>query len=75
MHLRFICTFQAEIDAAVAELLKLKEEYKKLTGTDAPSSGSGPARKEKEKKPTIKSIEHEQAKGGDASSDSKKQTR
>ena len=29
----------------------LKEQFKTLTGTDAPSSGAAPARKEKEKKP------------------------
>ncbi|CAF3909894.1 unnamed protein product [Adineta steineri] len=40
-----------EVTAAVQELLKLKEQYKTLTGSDVPSSGAAPARKEKEKKP------------------------
>jgi hypothetical protein len=52
----------------------LKEQYKTLTGTDAPSSGAAPARKEKEKKPAAKKPENEQASSA-AHTDTKKQTR
>lgn len=55
-----------EVNGAVQELLKLKEQYKTLTGQDVPSSGAAPARKEKEKKP---------AAGATASGDSKKETK
>jgi hypothetical protein len=54
--------------------LKLKEEYKKLTGTDAPSTGAAPARKEKEKKPAAKAAESDKAAAA-SSGDGKKQTK
>lgn len=70
-----------EVNAAVQELLKLKEQYKTLTGQDVPSSGAAPARKEKEKKPatttaaTAKKPDNEQGAGATASADSKKETK
>ncbi|CAF0753988.1 unnamed protein product [Rotaria sordida] len=73
-------TPKEEITAAVGQLLKLKEEYKTLTGTDVPSSGAASARKEKEKKPaaaaaaTAKKPEHEQN-STSAHTDLKKQTK
>lgn len=51
MIVYFLSFFKEEITAAVEGLLKLKEQYKALTGNDAPSSGAAPPRKEKEKKP------------------------
>lgn len=64
-----------EITAAVDVLKSLKEQYKKLTGNDAPSSGAAPARKEKEKKPaSVKKPETEQASGA-SQTDAKKQTK
>lgn len=76
--LTFAFWFQADIDAAVATLLKLKEEYKTLTGTDVPSTGAAPARKEKEKKPAATKPTQEQAAAtaaAAASADQKKQTK
>ena len=71
-------SFKDEVTAAVQELLKLKEQYKSLTGTDVPSTGAAPARKEKEKKPAAataaNSADNEQA-AGSGSSDMKKQTK
>jgi hypothetical protein len=72
-----------EVTAAVQQLLKLKEEYKTLTGQDVPSSGAAPVRKEKEKKPAAapataagtKKNENEQASAGTGATDSKKQTK
>jgi hypothetical protein len=53
----------------------LKEQYKTLTGSDAPSSGAAPVRKEKEKKLTaVKNPETEHASGA-SQADSKKQTK
>lgn len=40
--------FQEEVDAAVAELLKLKADYKNLTGEDL-AGGSGKGKKDKKK--------------------------
>ena len=56
------------------QLLKLKEEYKTLTGTDVPSTGGAPARKEKEKKPAAKKAEVAPT-AASASADAKKQTK
>jgi len=63
-----------EVTAAVEVLKTLKEQYKTLTGTDAPSSGAAPARKEKEKKPAVIKTDHEQASGA-SHADLKKQTK
>eukprot|EP00054_Salpingoeca_dolichothecata_P037805 m.11947 g.11947 ORF g.11947 m.11947 type:complete len:700 (+) comp7899_c0_seq1:31-2130(+) len=41
---------KAEVDAAVAVLLKLKSGYKELTGQDPPSAGKGSSKKDKKKK-------------------------
>ncbi len=78
------CFSKDEVAAAVQELLKLKEQYKTLTGQDVPSSGAAPARKEKEKKPasaaaaaatTTKKNENEQASASAGGADPKKQTK
>ncbi len=66
--------FKDDVTAAVQELLKLKEQYKTLTGTDVPSSGAAPVRKEKEKKPAAKQPEKEQASAA-SHTDLKKQTK
>jgi hypothetical protein len=66
--------FKDEVTAAVQELLKLKEQYKTLTGQDVPSTGAAPARKEKEKKPAAKKPENEQA-SATSHTDLKKQTK
>jgi len=71
----FIFLFKDDVTAAVQELLKLKEQYKTLTGTDVPSSGAAPVRKEKEKKPAAKQPETEQASAAAAHTDLKKQTK
>ncbi|CAF2308483.1 unnamed protein product [Rotaria sp. Silwood2] len=63
-----------EITVAVEQLKKLKEQYKTLTGTDAPSSGTAAPRKEKEKKPAAKKSEHEQN-SASAHTDLKKETK
>ena len=42
---------KAKVDAAVAQLLALKDQYKKLTGTDAPAAAAPRAEKPKEAKP------------------------
>jgi hypothetical protein len=52
----------------------LKEQYKTLTGQDAPSTGAAAPRKEKEKKPNEKKPEKEQA-SGTSHPDLKKQTK
>jgi hypothetical protein len=66
-----------DVTAAVQELLKLKEQYKTLTGTDAPSSGAAPVRKEKEKKisAVVKKPESEHASAASVNPDLKKQTK
>lgn len=69
-----------EVNAAVQELLKLKEQYKTLTGQDVPSSGAAAPRKEKEKKSATpaaapKKTDNEQAAGATGSGDSKKETK
>ena len=58
----------------MAVLLKLKEDFKKLTGADAPASGGATARKKEEKKPAVKKVEQEHATGG-GHTDGKKQTK
>lgn len=65
--------FKEEVQAAVDQLLKLKGEYKKLTGTDYVPASGATARVEKEKKPAAKKPEHEQ--NADAAGDSKKLTK
>ncbi|CAF2042582.1 unnamed protein product [Rotaria magnacalcarata] len=73
-------TPKEEVTAAIDQLLKLKEQYKTLTGADITPSGGAPARKEKEKKPpaekktTEKKHENEQNAGA-AGTDSKKLTK
>lgn len=62
-----------EVTAAVQLLLKLKEEYKTLTGQDVPSTGA--ARKEKEKKPAAKKDDAHQATANAGQGDSKKETK
>ena len=42
---------KAKVDAAVAQLLALKDQYKKLTGTDAPTAAAPRAEKPKDAKP------------------------
>lgn len=56
------------------ELLKLKEQYKTLTGSDVPSTGGAAPRKEKEKKPAAKPAEADHAAASGAT-DLKKQTK
>ena len=65
---------QDEVKAAVDLLLKLKEEYKTLTGQD-PTTSAAP-RKEKEKKPAAKKEEAvAQSTANAGHGDSKKETK
>lgn len=78
-----LLNIQEEVDAAVAELLRLKGEYKNLTGEDVAGGGRGKKEKKKESgkenakkdpKPVNKQ-EKTVTENGDADSGAKKITR
>ena len=83
LFIYLLLNIQEEVDAAVAELLRLKGEYKNLTGEDVASGGRGKKEKKKESgkenakkdsKPVNKQ-EKTVTENGDADSGAKKITR
>ena len=48
LFIYLLLNIQEEVDAAVAELLRLKGEYKNLTGEDVAGGGRGKKEKKKE---------------------------
>ena len=84
LKLWFYNFLQEEVDAAVAELLRLKAEYKNLTGEDLPGGGKGKKDKKKEagkendkknakpSKKEEKKVEPSNVENGDADSGVKK---
>ena len=82
-----IVFLKEEIDAAVAELLRLKAEYKNLTGEDVAGGGKGKKDKKKEavkqndkkdskpSKKQEKAAQHAKVENGDVDSGGKKVTR
>ena len=80
LFIYLLLNIQEEVDAAVAELLRLKGEYKNLTGEDVAGGGRGKKEKKKESgkenaKKDSKPVNIPLTENGDADSGAKKITR